>query len=449
MANDDNTQLFEHSEIPLETMCQPEPAMEERKPPLEEKEGIHNPSPGMEQEIDFQRKPNPLKQASWLSRLFFIWPYPLLILGMERPLEESDLPENLNSDRSAVNEKYLDRLWQEEQLRHGKKASLHRAILKDFFWSLWYIQPLLLATVVSKVVQAVALGRLIESLQYNNGEGYWWAGLIVLCGAVILFEHHHVFFFTWHKGMQLRIAAVAAIYDKSLRLSSTNQEGAASSGRVMNLASNDVERFLMAALFINYIFWAPVQSLAILGVGIKLLGPAFAAGFALLVVIFAPMQSYLSHLFAKYRSKIAAITDRRVTLVSQAVFGARVMKMSGWEWQFLERIQSIRAQEITQIMRANRLKAWNEALFFSSNVVISIVIFLVHVGTGGVLTPRNVFTVMALVNVLQLEMTKHVSLGVMVSVYATKRLCRAAAFHNNCISRFFVCCLAGCRFHLI
>jgi ATP-binding cassette subfamily C (CFTR/MRP) protein 4 len=292
-----------------------------------------------------------------------------------------------------------------------------------------------LATTVSKVVQAVALGRLIESLQYNSNEGYWWAGLMVLCGAVILFEHHHVFFCTWHKGMQLRIAAVAAIYNKSLRLSSTNQE-AASSGRVMNLASNDVERFLMAAPFINYLFWAPVQSLAILGVGIQLIGPAFAAGFVLLVVIFVPMQSYLCHLFAKYRSKIAAITDRRVTLVSQAVFGARVMKMSGWEWQFLERIQSIRAEEITQIMRANRLKAWNDSLVFSANVVISIVIFLVHVGTGGVLTPRTVFTVFSLVNVLQMEMTGNVSLAVMVSVYAANA-CVAAACHRLYLT-FFV-----------
>jgi hypothetical protein len=39
---------------------------------------------------------------------------------------------------------------------------------------------------------------------------------------------------------------------------------------------------------------------------------------------------------------------------------------------------------------------------------------LVHVYIGGVLTPRDVFTVFALTNVLQLEMTKHVSLAVMV-----------------------------------
>jgi ATP-binding cassette subfamily C (CFTR/MRP) protein 4 len=178
------------------------------------------------------------------------------------------------------------------------------------------------------VVQAIALGLLIESFETGRN-GYLWAGVLVFCGLIMLIEHHHVFMFTWHKGMQLRTAVVANVYAKSLRLSSTHQETAASSGKILNLASNDVERFLMASLFINYLFWAPIQSFAILGVGIWLLGPAFAAGFALLLVVFVPLQFFLSNRFAHYRSKIAALTDRRVNLVSQAVYGTRVMKMSG------------------------------------------------------------------------------------------------------------------------
>jgi ATP-binding cassette subfamily C (CFTR/MRP) protein 4 len=95
----------------------------------------------------------------------------------------------------------------------------------------------------------------------------------------------------------------------------------------MNLASNDVERFIMASLFISYILWAPIEAGAILIVGCLILGPAFAAGCALLVLVLVPLQFYLGGKFAFYRSKIAKITDKRVTFVSQAVRGARVMKM--------------------------------------------------------------------------------------------------------------------------
>ena len=368
-------------------------------------------------EAEKLRPPNLMANASIISRLLFYWPFPLLKLGLERPLENLDLPEILENDTSDFNRHSFDALWAEEKARCPENPSLHRAFLRDYLKGIWYVQPLFMAAMTAKIVQAVGLGFLIESFETGNGEGYKWAAVLVVSGLVILFEHHHVFFVTWRKGMQLRISCVAAIYAKSLRLSSTHQETSASTGNIMNLASNDVERFMLAALFINHLFWSPLQSIGILVVGWLSLGPAFAAGFALLVFGFVPFQFYLSHRFAHFRSKIASITDRRVTFVSQAVHGARVMKMSGYEWRFLDRIQNIRKEEVGQIVQANELKAINESLFFAANVVISLVIFLVHVSIGGVLTPRDVFTVFTLINILQLEMTKHVSLGVMVSFY--------------------------------
>jgi len=384
-----------------------------------------------------------MAQASWWSWLVFRWPYPLLKLGLERPLVETDIPDILPVDSSRYNREYLTELWDRERERcfqknnpHNNKInntdgesdflpddshppqherpSLHRAILADFFRSIWYIQPIMCITAVVKIVQAVYLGSLIESFENGAENGYTFASVIVFCGIIILFEHHHVFFVTWRKGMQLRVSCVAAIYEKSLKLSSTHQETNASSGTIMNLASNDVERFLLAALFISHLIWSPLQSIGILVVGWIMMGPAFAVGFCLLIFIFVPFQFYLSNKFAVLRSKIASITDQRVQFVSQAVQGARVMKMSGYEDRFLDRIAKGRKKEVSQISRANNLKALNEAMFFASNIVVSLVIFLVHVMfLGGTLTPGNVYTVFTLVNILQIELTKHVSLGVM------------------------------------
>jgi len=358
------------------------------------------------------RTPSPWLQASLISKAFFTWPLPLLKLGLSRPLEDSDLPDLPAVDRSTYNRDYFENLWKNEKKRNPKNPSLHRVLLKDFFFSTWGVQPVMGLSAICRVVQSIALGFLIESFQTNKN-GYTWASVLVFCSVVVLFEHHHNFFFLWRKGMQLRTASVANIFAKSLRLSSIQQADVSLSGNVMNLASNDVERFMMASLFISHIFWAPVQSIAVLGVGLWLIGYAFAAGFALLVVIVVPLQSYLAGRFIFYRRKIAAITDRRVNLVSQAVYGTRVMKMSGWEWQFLEKIALIREEEISQIRKANYLKAVNEGIYFSANIVISLVICIVHVGMGETLNPRIVFTVMGLVNVVQLEMTKHISLGIM------------------------------------
>jgi ATP-binding cassette, subfamily C (CFTR/MRP), member 4 len=363
----------------------------------------------------FERPENAFLTASWFSKLFFIWPYPLLKLGMQQTLTDEDLPAGLEKDSSEYSLNYFNRVWNEEKQKRPDSPSLRRAMAKDFFASVWYAQPLMAAGAAAKVTQAVTLGKLIEFFEDKNDRGYLWAGLLVVCGAVILFEHHHLFFLTWKKGMQMRVSCIAAIYDKSLRLSSIHQDSSASYGRIMNLASNDVERFLMAALFVNYLFWAPIQSIAILAVGYTLVGNAFAAGFALLILVFIPLQLYLGGMFAHYRSKIATLTDKRVTFVSQAVRGARVMKMSGYEDRFLDRIMQYRRNEVAKIAQANTLKSWNEALFFATNVVISLVIFLVHVYTGNTLNQGDVFTCFTLINILQLEMTKHASLAVMAT----------------------------------
>lgn len=43
----------------------------------------------------------------------------------------------------------------------------------------------------------------------------------------------------------------------------------------------------------------------------------------------------------------------------------------------------------------------SEALFFVTNIVVSVVIFLVTVGSGGTLSLVNVYTTLALVNTAQ------------------------------------------------
>eukprot|EP00980_Cylindrotheca_fusiformis_P010610 scaffold2362_cov109-Cylindrotheca_fusiformis.AAC.1 len=226
--------------------------------------------------------PSLLANASWLQKLTFSWPYSLLKLGLERPLERFDLPQIVDIDSSSYQRDHFERIWEAEKKRCPEKPNLHRAMLVDYFKSTWYVQPLYLLNSTATIVQAVALGYLIESFETGSNTGYRWAAVLVVCGLLLLFQHHHAFFITWRKGMQMRISCVASIYAKSLRLSSTHQGTNANTGRIMNLASNDVERFLLAALYVNYLIWSPLQSLAILAVGCLSLGPAFAAGFALL-----------------------------------------------------------------------------------------------------------------------------------------------------------------------
>ncbi|KAL7574291.1 hypothetical protein ACA910_012537 [Epithemia clementina (nom. ined.)] len=405
-------------------------------------------------EVDDERPspsqpPHPYETASWISRWCFTWPEPLLKLGMERPLTQDDLPPILLQDSSAYNLQYLQSIYDTTASSSSSShpRSLRRALLRDFFTTAALtMQPLMLASMVARITQAVCLGFLINVFVDNNdddsnnnsnqNEGYLWAMGIVLCGLVILFEFHMYAFLGWRKGMQYRVACVATILDKTLRLSSTstttNTQTTTSTtptangsnpttttsnnnGRILNLASNDVERFMYTCVFSGWMLWAPIQALTIALVGsLWLLGPAFSVGVGVLIAIFVPLQMYLSRQFSHYRSTVARQTDARVHWVSQALRGARVMKLCGYETPFEQRIRALRSQEVQPLQAAFRFKAANEALYFVTNVVVSLIIFLVHVlWFDGTLTPGDIFTVFSLVNVMQLEMVKYGSMGLM------------------------------------
>jgi ATP-binding cassette subfamily C (CFTR/MRP) protein 4 len=93
---------------------------------------------------------------------------------------------------------------------------------------------------------------------------------------------------------------------------------------------------------------------------------------------------------------------------------------------------------VEQIERVNIYRVLNEAIFFVCNVTTSVCIFLIHVASGGVLTPRNVFTTMVFVNIAQMEITKHLAMGVMgvaecwVSISRIQRFLETPELEQQC-----------------
>ncbi|KAL7548136.1 hypothetical protein ACHAWF_011427 [Thalassiosira exigua] len=364
--------------------------------------------------------------AGVLSRLSFAWAYPLLESGSRRPLEDVDLPELPALETSAFNAAKIEALWDEEK-RTGRN-DLGKALLVEYLRSTWAAQLLAFANLTARIGQAWALGMLMEQFGKFDEDGgadesstvdakkmgYLYAGSLVFCGLVAFPTKQQQFFRTHRKGTQLRIGMVAAIYRKTLRLPATGAGNGTSidAGHVTNLASNDVERFVTASVSAVFLLVGPIVTVVILCVGLLLVGPAFAAGFCLLALL-VPLQSLAGRRFARYRSKIAAVTDARVGLVSQCAGGARIVKYNCWEGNFEEKISRIRTREIDLLYKASSYKALNEALYYFASLVVSVFIFLVHVASGGELSPKIVFSAMTLNTILQYMLTKNFPNAVM------------------------------------
>ena len=161
------------------------------------------------------RPPNPLGSASFLSRLVFSWAYPLMRLGMTRTIVEADLPDVQVAESSATNLSLMDLIWNREVERarkasaagpthNGRRAhrpNLRRALLFHYFRTTWFAQVNLVAAMGAKLAQAIALGSLIETFGDGGGQGgYMWAGILILCAAIVMCTTHLQFFDTWRMG---------------------------------------------------------------------------------------------------------------------------------------------------------------------------------------------------------------------------------------------------------
>ena len=159
--------------------------------------------------VSHERPPNPLEGASFLSQLTFSWPLPIIRLGVARAIEENDIPEILADEDSDRNRRRFEEVWKEEQeiaARKGQTPSLHRALLRLYFRTLWYIQPGIAITSIARIGQALALGRLIDHFggdlqdHQHESEGYIWAVALITCATVPLVAHHQTYFRAWRMG---------------------------------------------------------------------------------------------------------------------------------------------------------------------------------------------------------------------------------------------------------
>ena len=217
-------------------------------------------------------------------------------------------------------------------------------------------------------------------------------------------------------GIQARISLLGVIYNKAVNLHLRSMSKA-STGSIVSLASQDVEILQLCGMFIHYTYLGLIEAAAVLYFGINLVGLSFLAGF-IAIILLVPLQYLFSRMMGRNRKQTAAYTDERMKIVNQALVGVRVMKMNGWEWAFNSLIQEVRAKELGSLMRTNYLKAVNEAIFFSAPTVVSCIVWVTFVRSGGLLTPRKMFAVMAYLNFVQLTLTKFFGMSVQFTTEA-------------------------------
>ncbi|KAM9836010.1 ATP-binding cassette sub-family C member 4-like [Aulostomus maculatus] len=356
---------------------------------------------------------NPLVTAKFLSRVFLCWLSPLLRLGHKRRLEESDMYGVLPEDRSEVLGEELQRIWDREVREATKELQepqLTRVLIRCFGRSYAVAGFFAFCLEGIKVIQPLLLGKIILFFENYDPDderslhtAYGCAAAMSLSTFALTIIQHLYYYLVQRIGMKTRVAVCHMIYRKALGLSSESM-GRTTIGQIVNLLSNDVNRFDEITLNLHYLWVGPLQAGVIIGFLWYEIGPSCLAGLAA-VALLLPVQSWFGKLFGIFRSKTAVLTDNRIHIMNEVVSGIRIIKMYAWEKPFSALVTEARRKEISQVMKSSYLRGLNMASFFASSKIIVFVTFTIYTHLGNTLTASSVFVTVSLYGTIKLTVT--------------------------------------------
>ncbi|XP_078147164.1 ATP-binding cassette sub-family C member 4-like [Centroberyx gerrardi] len=358
-------------------------------------------------------KTNPAATASLFSQVFFCWLSPLFRIGYKRKLEEDDMYEVLAEDRSERLGQELQRHWEYEVQKATKELRpprLAKVIMKCYWKPYAVLGVFTLVEEVIKVIQPVFLGALIRYFENYDPEdmtslykALGYAAGMSFSTFFLAVMHHLYFFYVQRTGMKIRVAMCHMIYRKALCLSSKAM-GKTTTGQIVNLLSNDVNKFDEVTIFLHFLWVGPLQAAAVVGLLWVEIGPSCLAGMVVLIFLM-PTQTMFGRLFSKFRSKTAVLTDSRIRTMNEVVSGIRIIKMYAWEKPFAALVSEVRRKEISMIMKSSYLRGLNMASFFSASKIIVFITFTLYVLLGNTLTASRVFVTVSLYTAVRLTVT--------------------------------------------
>ncbi|KAG4075666.1 hypothetical protein HA402_003491 [Bradysia odoriphaga] len=308
----------------------------------------------------------------------------------------------------------MNLFWSQELNKSSPKLST--CLILSFFPYFAYATFLtIIKDCVFRVAQGPALGVLINAFSSSGQSGYErgiYAG-IGLIMALLMFTifHHYSIFLLYELGMRIRVGLTMLIYDKALRLSQCSL-GETNVGQIINLLTNDANRFDRSVPFIPYLIVAPLQIVSATTVLWFYLGPSCLA-LPILLLLLVPFQSWVGKVFGKFRVAAAKKTDTRVRIINEAINGIQVIKMCAYENVYFKKILSARKDELKAMSKSWMFDALNKSVFdVASKLMIMLTLLVYILVPNSIVNATTVFITLTLANYVRNTITNFLPMAI-------------------------------------
>ncbi|XP_058970255.2 ATP-binding cassette sub-family C member 4-like [Pocillopora verrucosa] len=358
------------------------------------------------------------EKVGFVSFLCLQWMNDVMKTGSKRTLEEEDFVPLSNENTSQSATELLDKKWKEEianSIRKKKRPKLWKSVLKMIsLREAVFVVCCDVLYAIGSLLSPLLIGHLIfmlmspETHQNNILHGCVLATAMTVTTLVGTLGVQHNSYAGELMGIRLSNAVKGLVYRKILLVSKSSLSKF-SSGRVIDLLSNDVQRMETAPKCILTMNSAILQIVPATLIIAYLIGWQALMG-EIFLWLLLPYYAEMSSLNAVLRLRSAAESDRRISLTNQVVSGIRAIKAHAWEDEFREKIKHTRKREISIIRTKSAILSSLAALEYTSIPILLSVITLLL--TGQPLTPVNVFMLLMFINLLKLTICLDIAYGV-------------------------------------
>ncbi|KAF8354986.1 mrp-1 [Pristionchus pacificus] len=360
----------------------------------------------------------PELKTSFLNQITFHWFTDLASLGNRKALEMEDLYDLNERDKARTLIPDFDKNFLPGVRGYLRRKASSKSLLSDKFHPSVLI-PILRThkwmfisgaayKFIFDLLQFAApmlLNSLISFIQDEHQPMYVGVTIAMMMFLVAAFQSmilHQYFHNMFRVGMNIRTVLTNAVYRKALNLSNTARKNR-STGEIVNLMANDVQRLQDITTFIMLFWSAPLQVTLSIYFLWRLLGWPIIAGLLILIATL-PFNAWISLIMRRQQVQQMKFKDERLKLMSEVLNGMKVLKLYAWEESMAKKILDIRQKEINVLKRIAYLNALTSLSWACAPFLVAVLTFGVYVKIDpkeNVLTPQLTFVALSLFNILR------------------------------------------------
>jgi len=352
------------------------------------------------------------KGVSWLSQISFSFFSPLMEKGWkQKSLTEYDVPlyspysDNYETDFIEFRENFTK--FCEMKDKNGDPVSPSKAMRSAIWeqykgdikigWVMFFFQRL------GTYARPFLIGRLASFFASDDDPaalGYALANGFACASVFEMIFTLQVFFYGIRICVSLQQVLSRLIFNKTLSLAPEKQEGAESSGKIINLMSVDAESIARYFIIAVQGFGAVIDifiatTLLCINVGIE--------GLVVLVVIilvFIFLKNFGS-VITSWQKKALESKDLRAKYIGEVLHGIKLFKLYAWEEVLETRVLGARAKEVSitkgYYFRMFTIFAVNQ----SADVLFFLAIFGIYYARGKEIKIDTIFIAIGLIGILK------------------------------------------------